>query len=371
MLKLGSLLTRSYKPLNVVEVFQKNLLSNYEYLQSFGLKVAPVLKSNAYGHGLVEVAKILDKKSPPFFCVDSLYEAYELLKAGIKTKILIMGYVDPESLITKRLPFSFTLYTLEQMKVLSKYQPQSPVHIFVDSGMHREGFQLDILQKVTEELHKNRLKIEGIMSHFAEAEKPFKRQTKKQIDVFKAALQTTTRLNVFPEFVHFSNTSGTITIKELGGIGNVARCGLGLYGIDPDGKNKKLLPALQLKSTVAQLKEISKGEYVGYGFTYRTDMKRKIAILPLGYNDGLDRRLSNSGFVYIDEIACPIVGRVSMNITTVDVTKCRNVKVGDEAIVFSRKTDDRNSIQNAAKAAKTIPYDLLVHLNFSTRRIVR
>lgn len=372
MLKhLETFLTRKYKPLNLIEISQKNLLANYHYLESCGIKIAPVLKSNAYGHGLVEVAKILDRLSIPFFCVDSLFEAYELLKSGIKSKILVMGYVDPESLRTKKLPFSFTLYTMEQIKVFSEYQPQCPLHIFVDSGMHREGFQAEMVQKVIKESQRNGLKIEGIMSHFAEAENPSKRETKKQIANFKNILNTLEHMNVLPRFVHFSNTSATLHLKELEGVGNVARCGLGLYGIDPEGKNRKLLPALQFKSKVAQLKEIPKGDFLGYGFTYKAPSKRKIAVLPLGYNDGLDRRLSNKGFVYVAKIPCPIVGRISMNITTIDVTRCKNIKVGDEVTIFSSKAVNKNSIYNAATIANTIPYDLLVHLHTSTRRVVR
>ncbi|HBQ50661.1 TPA: hypothetical protein DD690_01620, partial [Candidatus Daviesbacteria bacterium] len=128
-----------YKTLNRIEISRKNLLENYRFLSAINrkIKIAPVLKSNGYGHGIIEVAQILDKVGAPFFCVDSLYEAYELYKAKIKTPVLIMGYTNPENLKIKKLLFSFAVFDLQTVEILNKYQPGCAVHIFVDTGMSR------------------------------------------------------------------------------------------------------------------------------------------------------------------------------------------------------------------------------------------
>ena len=147
--KIKKIFGREYHPLNRIEISRSALVHNYQYLSNLNKKIliAPVLKSNAYGHGLVQVAKLLDPLGAPFFCVDSIYEAYELLKAGIKTKILIMGYIDPENLKVKKLPFSYAVYNEEQLKVINKYQKGAGIHIKFDSGMHRLGITIDELSK--------------------------------------------------------------------------------------------------------------------------------------------------------------------------------------------------------------------------------
>lgn len=368
--EIKSLYLRNYEALNRIELSKGRLLSNYKILSSRKKMIAPVLKSNAYGHGLVATAKILDTVNAPFFCVDSLYEAYELSKNGIKSKILIMGYVSPKSLATKKLPFSFAVYTLAQLKMIAKYQPHSLLHIFVDTGMHREGFLKEELPLLVRFIKKNNLIIEGIMSHFAESEAPGKKQTREQIADFKNALADVFSMGIIPRFTHIENSSGILHSKELDEIGKVSRSGIGLYGIDPEGKDKRLKPVLEFKSVIAQIKYIKKGEYVGYNFSHRSKKDSVIAVIPAGYNDGVDLGLSNIGFMKVKGVFCPIIGRVSMNITTIDVTCVKGVQVGDSVAIFSRNKNDKNSIANASKIAKTIPYELLVHLTPSTARVV-
>ena len=167
------LLKRQYRALNTIEISQSALVHNYQYLSKMsGLLIAPCLKSNAYGHDISLIGKIVDTLNPPFICVDSLYEAYDLSKAKVKNPILIMGYVSTISLQTKRLPYAFTVFNKEIVDGLNQYQPEAAIHIFVDTGMHREGIRVEELSEFLEYVQKNtRLKIEGLMSHFAMSDK--------------------------------------------------------------------------------------------------------------------------------------------------------------------------------------------------------
>lgn len=361
---LGKILGHKYQALNLIEISKKNLIHNYNYLSSINknIKIAPVLKSNAYGHGLILTAKILDNLNPPFLCVDSLYEAYELAKNGITSPILIMGYIDPKSLDTKKLPFSFAVFSKEQIDAISKYQPLARIHVFVDTGMHREGILLHELNQSLSYIKNKSLEIEGIMSHFGESEKSANPLTKQQINKFE---QVSKSINV--RWRHISNSGGVMSNY---GLGNLARCGIAIYGISPLGNNTKLKPVLRFTTHLAQIKEINKDEFIGYSYTYKTKKTTKIAILPAGYNDGIDRRLSNSGFVKIGNKFTKILGRISMNITTIDVSDFLKAQVGDEVTVISSDPKDKNSIQNLANMANTIPYELLVGLHPSTKRVV-
>jgi len=369
---LKALLHRRYSPLNRIEISAKHIRHNYAYLSSLNpnIQVSPVIKSNAYGHGLVLVAKELEKLKAPFLCVDSLFEAYELLKAGIKTPILIMGYIHPESLRTKKLPFSFAVYDYELLVALDRFQPRAKVHLFIDTGMHREGIQIKDLDTFLQKIQSSNIELEGVMSHLGMSEKPDDSLTKKQVDMFQAAVQTIHSKGLQPKWTHIANSSGLLNQKLFKGkLGTVARTGIAFYGYDPDG-NKNLKPLLLLKTQIVQIKSLNKGEKVGYDFTFTAPKNMKIAVLPIGYYDGVDRRLSNKGYVSIKGKFCKMLGRVSMNLTTVDVTDVPDAKVGTEVTVYSSNPKDLNSIQRAADLCGTIPHDILVHLASSTKRML-
>jgi alanine racemase len=360
----------SYKPLNVVEISRSRLIGNFRHLSLINknIKVAPVLKSNAYGHGIVEVASILDPIKPVFFCVDSIYEAYQLYGAKFKTPILITGYVNPENLRIKTLPFSYAVFDIVQLRGILASQPKAKVHLFVDTGMHREGIRGEELEEFIKKLtRQEKESIDGLMSHLAFAEEPKNVDTKKQLFQFKLSLEILKKYSISPKWIHFANSSGLINNKKLGlSFTNVARTGLALYGIS-SVNNKGLRQVLELKTHVVQVKKIKKGEKVGYDFTYESKKDGVVAVLPIGYNDGVDRKLSSRGIVLIKNKRCPIIGRVSMNLTVVDVSKVDNIKVGDEVTVFSNENSE-NNIENTARIVDTIPYGVLIHLERSTKR---
>ncbi len=364
-----ALVNRHYSPLNRVYISKQKLYDNYDYLSSLHplLQIAPVLKSNAYGHGIAEIGSLLQAKQPPLVCVDSLLEANQLKTAGVKIPTLIMGFIDPDSLQTSHLPFSFTVFNLEFAEALSQYQPGAKIHIFVDTGMHREGVLVSQLPQFLEKIKKLHLEVEGLMSHFASADDLKGEQTREQEAVFQQAIKILQATGLNPKWIHLSASNGLFTAKNTGC--NLARIGKALYGIDPLGKtDSKLQPILKLTSKIAQIKHIQKGDPVGYGATFTAKKDMIIGILPIGYNDGVERRLSNKGITQIDGKKAAIIGRISMNITTIDLTDIPDPYITQEVVIFSDNPTDPNSIQNSAKLADTIPHDLLIHINPSTLR---
>ena len=369
---------RSYKNLNKVTVSKKTLLANHSALQKFHPKtvVCPVLKSNAYGHGLKEVASIFDSMKCQFLVVDSLFEAYLLQKLRVRTPVLILGYMLPSSFTAERIPFDITLFDIESAKILNKHQPGCNIHIFVDTGMSREGVRIEDLQQFLTELKKlKNLNVVGLCSHFADADNPNSHQfTDLQVKTYKKALAIVSKHGFSPKWRHISASAGTFKVHDQAF--NMIRAGLAHYGINPlEGgddhrKNITLHPVLEFSSTLVQVKKIQKGARIGYNGTYRAEKTMILGLLPAGYYEGVDRRLSNKGYVKIRDQFFPIVGRVSMNMTVIDITKLKQPKVGESVIIYSSKESDQNSITNAAKQASTIPYELLVHIADSVKRVI-
>jgi alanine racemase len=376
-------LRRKYKTLNQISVSADALKHNYQFFQKIRpeLQIAPVLKSNAYGHGLVEVAKVMDSTpaKPPFIIVDSMHEAYALLKAHIKTPILLIGYTHPDNFKIKKLPFSTVVYDLETIKILHKHQPQMSLHLKIDTGMNRQGIRWDELELFLEKLKQfPHLKLEAVTTHLSDADNPDSEDFNIiQLKRFLTAIQLIKTHGYDLKYKHIAATAGLIKIShpEI----NMARLGLGLYGISPlEEKDKyyskyqldQLQPALKQESTLIQIKPLKTGETTSYNNTFKAEQNMTIGILPIGYNDGIERRLSNKGTVMIDDIECPILGRVCMNITVGDISEVKNPYVNQKVLVYSNNPQHKNSISNAAQTAGTIPYLILVHLSESTRRKV-
>lgn len=365
--RIRSLLKREYVPLNNIAISKDNLVGNYQYLAQVknNVQIAPVLKSNAYGHGIEIVAKILDVVKPPMFCVDSLFEAYQLYRANVMTPILIMGYIHPQSLKVKKLPFSYAVFSLKQLEVISEYQEGAEIHLKVDTGMHRLGISLEDLPAFLKRLNdfKN-INVSGLMSHLAVQKGSVSKFSNQQFDGFEKARKLIYSAGFKPKWFHLAASGSFLANKEkIAKVSNLVRAGLGLYGIDPTKQHKKLQPALQLTSQIVQIKKLKKGDKVGYGGTFTAEKEMILGVLPIGYNDGVDIRLSNRGIVKVKGNDCPITGQINMNITTIDLTQVYNPRVGNEAIIYSEDPSNKNSIENSAQLCDTIPYELLVHLS--------
>ncbi len=363
-------LHRNYEPLNKILLFKENFEHNYKYLSSINpnVKIAPVLKSNAYGHGIKQIGPMMDSFGPPFLAVDSIYEAYELEKAGVKSPILIMGYVDPENLRFKKLPFMYSVFSMEYAEMIHKYQPSAKLHVFVDTGMNREGIRIDEFDVFVKKIETSpiKLNIAGLMSHFADADSEDITFTKMQVQNFNRAVKVLENSKVKLEFKHIAASFGTLKLNELKELDcNIARTGLAIYGYGDDN----LKPALRLTTKIAQVKKVLQGEQIGYNGTFTAPADIHIGILPIGYANGIDRRLSNKGVITITKQQCRILGRVSMNITTIDISNLKQIEnQSTNVVVISEDPQAINSLENISKICETISYELLIHLDPSIRR---
>ena len=208
------------------------------------------------------------------------------------------------------------------------------------------------------------------MSHLACGDKPKCKMTKNQINTFKTSIKVFKENNIKPKWIHIAASSAFLRQNKYSNLGDMARLGLALYGFDLGRTNTSLKPVLKLITQLVQIKRIKKGETVGYDGIYQTATDATIGVLPLGYNDGIKRRLSNKGYVSIKNIQCKIIGRVSMNITTIDISHINSLFIGQETVIFSDSANDVNSIYYAAKICGTIPYDLMITLNPKIYRII-
>lgn len=349
---------RVHKPVITVEISRTAILENLKSMQTLAPNcgIAPVLKSNAYGHGLVLLAELLKDENVPFFCVDSYPEAEQIRRAGIKKAILVMGHTPTETIEKNKLKnISFVIFSIEQLRTLKR----GVVHLKFDTGMHRQGILYSDLDKVFP-LLKN-LKVEGVMSHFAESEKPDSKLTKLQIERWnKIAKRFQSDFPV--KYYHCANSGAFGFAGEINA--NVGRSGIALYGIGTG-----LQPALQIKSIISEIREIEAGESVGYNGTFVAEKKSRIATVPVGFFEGLNRKLSGKGVFLINGEVAPLTGRVSMNISSCDVTDLE-VEVGDVVTVISNKPKDLNSIENIAKICDTSHYEILVNIPPHLRRIL-
>lgn len=346
-----------------------------------GVAVAPVLKSNAYGHGLVRVAKILDDAGAdgtrlPFLCVDSYVEALILRNEGIRTPLLIIGYTSLANIergkFTRGLPnVAFGIMSMEELRRLVAADRRRPVtlHLKIDTGMHRQGILFEELEEALHIIARanaqgKKIILEGVYSHLADADAPGSTLTEAQIKLWNEAVRTIKNKIAGVRYFHLANTAGSRYAREVDA--NMMRLGIGLYGIGA----LNLLPALEMKTRLTSVRKIAAGESVGYNAIFTAKHAMTVATIPVGYAEGLDRRLGNRGTATVAGIPCPYVGRVNMNITSLDVSRVPDPKLDDEVLVISADRAAPNSIENIAKLCETIPYEMLTRIPAQIRRTV-
>ena len=362
------------------EVNLDNIINNIKEIKKNinGEEIIAVVKANAYGHGAVDVAPVLIENGADRLAVAMLSEALELREAGIKVPILILGYTDvafSEMLINNDI--EQTVYSLDYAKELSKKAEAlgkvAKIHIAVDTGMGRIGFLPNekSVEEVVEISKLSNLRITGIFTHFSNADEQDKSYAHNQIEKFNFFINEIEKREVNLGLKHISNSASIIDIEDAHY--NAIRPGIILYGYYPSdyiNKDKlKLMPALSLKCQVIHVKELPKGEYIGYGRKFRTERDSVIATLPIGYADGYVRGLYEKAHVIINGKLAPVVGKICMDQCMIDVTDVGPVKVGDEVVLLGEDNGVKNNADDIAKMLDTINYEILCMIGRRVPRI--
>ena len=334
-------------------------------------KIYAVIKADAYGHGALEAAQVLEKCGAYGFAVSNIEEGVQLRDAGTKLPILILGYtpvVYADALIEHNI--DQCVYSLEYARQLNAAATGTVrVHLKLDTGMGRIGFDCRDalnLEEAKQVLELEKLDVCGVFMHFAVADTPAQAEfTHGQYSRFLSAVSQLEAQGHKFEIKHCQNSAATLTLSE--NATDAVRAGIILYGLTPDVGMmlpEDFKPVMSLYSTVSQVKTISPGETVSYGRTYTADSPRKIATVSAGYADGVPRLLSNRGSVVIGGQKAPIVGRICMDQFCVDVTDIEDVKMGDKVTIFGEGLP----VEEVAGIAQTINYEIVCGI---TKRVPR
>lgn len=370
-----------------VEINTKELKNNYKIFRSIipkTTKLCAVVKSNAYGHGLVEFSKEMERLGADFLAVDSVTEGLKLRKEQVKLPIFVLGYTLPELFPYARdNNISITISNFDSLLELEKLSPKKTklkVHIKVDTGMHRQGFFLSDVQKLFSTLKRieKKVEVEGLYTHFAQAKNPaFPQYTESQKKTFDLWIRLFEERGYTP-IKHAAATGGTMLFPDTHL--DMVRIGIGMYGLWPSKEVKAskstvhdLVPILTWKAVIGEIKIVEAGSGVGYDLTERFTKKTKVAICPVGYWHGYPRTLSSVGHVLVANKRAKILGRVSMDMIAIDVTHIPALKVGDEIILLGRSKDGKEEIsaEEVGYMADTVNYEIVTRINPLTRRIYK
>jgi alanine racemase len=340
-------------------------------------KKLAVVKANAYGHGAVEVARLLEKKAD-YFGVACLEEAMELREAGIQTPILILSYTAPDFYQTLiQNDITATIYNFEEAVLLSeaaeKLGKKAKVHIAVDTGMGRIGFCPNT--KSAEEICKiselGALCLEGIFSHFATADETDKTEALAQKARFDAFLEALSALGIHFPIRHISASAAAM---ELDAKYDMCRLGIALYGMYPSDEVEKkipLKPAMEVMSRVVHIKTVPAGTKIGYGHIYTAPCEKKIATISIGYADGFNRSLTEKGYVLIHGKKAPLVGKVCMDLIMVDASAIPEVQVGDLVTVLGKNGDLEITAETLGALCHSFCYEVVCTFMPRVRRIYK
>ena len=336
-------------------------------------KIVGVIKTDGYGHGAIQMARVLEEIDYVWgYAVATPEEAMLLRNAGIRKPVLILGYTFPYAypLYAEQdiRPAVFTEEMLQELSDCSAKQKKNiKVHLKVDTGMSRIGIRPDAegLAFVKKALSTSGIEVEGIFTHFARADETEKQYAEKQYHMFLTFVtQIEQETGVRIPLVHCSNSAGIVEMPYANM--NLVRAGIILYGLWPSDQVSKeivdLKPILSLKSHVVYVKTVPAGTQISYGGTYVAEAERVIATIPVGYGDGYPRGLSNTGYVLIHGKKAPIVGRVCMDQFMVDVTDIQNVLVGDEVTLIGSDGQEKITVEELGELSGRFNYELVCDL---------
>ncbi len=347
--------------------------------------VWPVLKADAYGHGAPAVARTLERAGADGFCVALYEEGLELREAGIRAPILVMGgyygHVHREVIERHLVPVVYDIAQVEgfaQIVRVGEIEGPIRLHVKVDTGMGRLGVTLRELPGFAARLAKiPEVMVEGLMTHLAGADAGGEESAREQVECFEQARLVLLRVGIRPEVEHVANSAGLFR-----GVGmyQAVRPGIALFGVSPrigDGEamTPDLRDVMRVRTEIVAVRELSKGDRVGYNFEWSALRASRIATVPMGYADGLSRLVSNSGFMLVRGQRVPVVGVVSMDLTTIDITNVSGASVGDEVVVLGSQEGPRGrdsiTVDEIALRTRTIPYEILTSISRRVPRFYR
>ncbi|RLB43947.1 MAG: alanine racemase [Deltaproteobacteria bacterium] len=340
-----------------------------------GPRFMAVVKADAYGHGIIHVAKTAAKAGADWLGVALLEEAVALRRAGIDLPILVLGEAFSKGAeLYVEYDIRATVCSLDSLLALNRAGElggsKVRVHVKVDTGMGRIGLEPDQVLPMIERAQALRnIQIEGLFSHFASADEEDKTFSFDQLDRFKKVISTLENRGIGIPIKHFAGSAATIDIPES--YFDMVRPGISIYGAYPSEEvdhSVPLKPAMTMKTAISFLKEVESGTPLSYGRTYRTQRRSRIATLPVGYGDGYPRLLSNRGEVLVAGQRAPVVGRVCMDMTLIDVTHIPGVSVGAEVVLFGKQGNAEIRVDELASKTGTISYEILCTI---TKRVPR
>jgi alanine racemase len=341
-----------------------------------------IIKSNAYGHGLLEMADLTLSAGADLLGVNSIEEALILRKKYPSVRILIMGEIPFKENRKKEIAddnFWIVVSRLEDIQFLSNLHPRPKIHLKIDTGMSRLGFSGTALEELIFAISTQKLPLDGALTHFASTEDFTEHSySMQQLSEFTKALELLTSLGYKDLIRHTASSASTMLFEEARF--DMVRVGISLYGLWPSmetrlslsfmGKDFQLKPVLSWKTGIVHIQSVPAGRSVGYGSTYKTIYPTKIAVIPVGYFEGYDRRLSNQGYALIDGERAPILGRVCMNMTMLNVTHIPTAELGKEVTLIGKSGSEEITADWMGNLTGTINYDIVTSIQKDIQRII-
>lgn len=368
-----------YRPY-YAEINLDNFRHNFREVKrlAYGKKIIGVIKADGYGHGAVELARVLEEENVDYFAVAVITEAIELRKSGFKKPILILGYT-PETFAKEIVEYDITqgVFTYELAEAISKEAQRqnktARIHIKLDTGMGRVGFlpYEDSVKRIRDISKLKNICMEGIFTHFAASDEKDKSFSYFQMERFTKMIDILAGEGIEFEIKHMANSAAIIDLKDS--YFDAVRPGIMLYGYYPsDEVNMDIIslkPVMSLKARIVHIKEVPENTPISYGRKFYTRRMSKIATLPFGYADGYTRLLYGKSHVIVNGRLAPIVGRICMDQCMADVTECGDVNVGDEIIVMGSQNGVSITADDIAANLGTINYEVLCTVSKRVPRV--
>ena len=365
-----------------VEVSRSRLAANFRAVRELvgpDVEVMPVVKADAYRHGAAEVSRLLEAEGARWLAVSSVEEGAALRDAGVRAQILVMAGVLPgerAALLEYRL--TPAVHRLEDIAALGRLAAArgAPVayHLKIDTGLGRLGTRADAASIVAAVRRTRGARLEGLMTHFASAAFYDSGQTEEQIARFEHVRAALAAEGISPRYRHLAATI-PIAYGRREAWGNMVRPGHAIYGYVSPARGPAPLrrlevkPVLSWKAAVLQIKDVPAGTPIGYGAMFRAERPMRVAVLAAGYADGVPHRLSNRGHVIAAGRKVPIIGAISMDLTTIDATQCPELRPGDSVLLIGEENGVTIDAQEIARAAGTISYAILCNISVRVRRV--